>query len=352
VHWHFRSALDEKKVPGSPWTENCIADQIAVMLERKTLIYNKKRDQTLPIKPGDIAVLCRNNRGCEAMAEALHRTGLKAAIARTGLLETPEAKLAMACLKYLLTPSDSLSIAEILLLTNSMQLNELVENRIQWLQDTSYPWAIQHPYLQQLQALRPRIAELSASEILSVVIDELDLRRMAVALGNAEQRLDNLDRLRRYALDYESACTRLHSAATLGGFLLWLNDLSRNKLDAQGSGESEDAVKVLTYHRSKGLEYPVTICHNLEQSLKEQIWGLNLVPETEVPSGRRSPAPICWPDTRPRLLGFPDHRQTHTLAQPGVQQWPGGHPHLGRRFGRNAFLPFRYAAARRYRSDL
>jgi ATP-dependent helicase/nuclease subunit A len=134
-----------------------------------------------------------------------------------------------------------------------------------------------------LQALRPRTAELSASEILSVVIDELDLRRVVIALGHAEQRLDNLDRLRRYALDYESACTRLHSAATLGGFLLWLNDLSRNKLDAQGSGESEDAVKVLTYHRSKGLEYPVTICHNLDQTLKEQIWGLNLVPETATP---------------------------------------------------------------------
>ena len=288
VHWHFRSELDERKPPGAPWLENCIADQIATLLERKVLIYNKKRTETRPVRPGDIAVLCRSNRGCQEMAAALHRAGLKAAISRSGLVETPEAKLALACLKYLLTPSDSLSVAEILLLTGSMDLEEMVNQRLGFFQqqpeeERGQRWAPDNEYLAQLQALRPRTADLSASEILNLVLDELDLRRVAVRLGNPAQRLDNLDRLRHYALEYESACQRLHSAASLGGFLLWFNSLARNEQDAQGSGESEDAVKVLTYHRSKGLEYPVTICHNLNQPLKEQIWGINLVSDTAEP---------------------------------------------------------------------
>jgi ATP-dependent exoDNAse (exonuclease V) beta subunit len=290
IHWHFKSELDERKVPGAPWMDNCIAEQIQTMLERKALIYNKKRTETRGLRPGDIAVLCRSNKGCLEMAEALHRAGLKASISRARLLETPEAKLALACLKYLLTSADSLSAAEIILLTGNMDLQQLVGDRLEWLAfkagEAPPPargsWS-ELPYLRELNAIRPRTAELSASEILNLVLDELDLRRVAVQLGNPNQRLDNLDRLRGCALDYESACQRLHSAASLGGFLLWFNNLADAELDFQGSGESDDAVKVLTYHRSKGLEYPVTICHNLNQNLKEQIWGINLVSEVEDP---------------------------------------------------------------------
>lgn len=287
-HWHFRSDIDERRPPGAPWFDLCIADQVRVMLEQKPLIFNKKRDETRAIRPGDIAILCRSNRQCLSMADALHRAGLKAAIARNGLLETPEAKLAIACLKYLLTPSDSLAAAEILFLTGSMDLAAIVERRMQYLSEHADSpiygggWG-DDPFLDHLLALRPRTADLSASEILNLVLEELELRRAAIQLGNPDQRLDNLDRLRRYALDYESACQRLHSAASLGGFLLWLNQLADNELDAQGSGETEDAVKVLTYHRSKGLEYPITICHALEQTLKEQVWGLNLVSTTDQP---------------------------------------------------------------------
>jgi len=287
-HWHFRSELDERRPPGAPWFDHCIADQVRILIQRKPVVFNKKGTEARPIRPGDIAILCRSNRQCLSMADALHRAGLKAAIARNGLLETPEAKLAVACLKYLLTPSDSLAAAEILFLTGSMDLEEIVERRLQYLSENADSpiygggWG-DALLLNQLLALRPRTADLSASEILNLVLEELDLRRAAIQLGNPDQRLDNLDRLRRYALDYESACQRLHSAASLGGFLLWLNQLAENELDAQGSGETEDAVKVLTYHRSKGLEYPLTICHALEQNLKEQVWGLNLVSELEEP---------------------------------------------------------------------
>jgi len=288
IHWHFRNELDHRKVPGSPWMENCIAEQIQVLLDRQTPVWSKKRDSTRPAQPGDFAVLCRSNRGCELMAEALHRTGLKAAIARAGMLDTAEGKLVLACLKYLLIPSDALSIAEILALTGAKTLDEIVGHRLDYLhrlQQGEDPgrWAIEHETIRRLFEMRPRTADLSASEILNVVLDDLDLRRTAVRFGNSAQCLDNLDRMRRYALDYESACQRLHAAASLGGFLLWLDELARAGQDYQGSGESPDAVNVLTYHRSKGLEYPICICHNLNQPSKEKIWGINLVSERDEP---------------------------------------------------------------------
>lgn len=288
-HWHFKSELDERKSPGQPWLENCIADQLRTLLSQQIPVFNKKRTAVRPAKPGDIAILCRNNKDCIRMAEALHQAGIKAGIARTGLLETPEARLTLACLKYLITPSDALSIAEIMLLTGSMNLEGMVNDRLEWLyraetQDPDLPiWGADNKCIRQLSLLRPRTADLSASEILNVLLDELDLRRTVAQLGNSPLRIDNLERLRHYALEYESACSRLHTAASLSGFLLWLETLANADNDRQGAGESEDAVKVLTYHRSKGLEYPITICHNLDQSLKEQVWGLNLVPELDKP---------------------------------------------------------------------
>ncbi len=312
LHWHFQNELDLRKVPGSPWMENCIAARIRVLLDRQTPVWNKKRDTSRPARPGDIAVLCRTNYGCDAMAEALHRAGLKAAIARAGLLETREGKLALACLKYLLNPSDALSTAEILTLTGALSLEELVDSRIDYLvtlQEGWDPgrWATEHDFIRRLMDLRPRTADLSASEILNLALDELDLRRLAARFGNVAQRLDNLDRLRYYALEYESACQRLHAAASLGGFLLWLDELARSGQDLQGSGESPDAVQVLTYHKSKGLEFPIAICHNLNNTLREKVWGVNLVAERDEPD----------------LEDILGHRWLRFWVNPYSDQWRG-----------------------------
>ncbi len=271
VHWHFINQTDEKKAT-KDWLNQCIAEQIRVLLERKTLVFDKSRERLRPVQPGDIAVLCRNNKDCESVAEALHRSGLKAGISRAGLLSTPEIKLILAWLRRLVNPNDRLSAAEIKLISGETTLGQLLADITNATPEKKW----------QSLELAPPGTDLhtrSAAEALDLLIAELDIRRSAVYLGNAVQRLDNIEVLRRYAVEYESACNRLHTAATIGGFLLWLGHLSDNKKDYQGSGESTDTVNVLTYHKSKGLEYPVCICHNLDGPLKEQIWGINLVPE-------------------------------------------------------------------------
>ena len=104
---------------------------------------------------------------------------------------------------------------------------------------------------------------------------------MITSWSNNQQRLENVETLRKFALDYEDACNRMHSAASLGGFYLWLDDLERNQNDMQSSGTGPDAVNVLTYHKSKGLEWPVVICHNLDDKLRSDVWGLEIVPESK-----------------------------------------------------------------------
>jgi ATP-dependent helicase/nuclease subunit A len=282
IHWHFNfddGGEGKKRQPGGGWVENCMAESLKTFLSRDYLILPKGEKEYRAARAGDVAILCRTNDQGKNISDALHRVGLKAAMARTGLLETAEATLILAVLRYILNRHDSLAVAEILLLAERLELSEIIEDRLAFLErigEDKYDWKWGHEneFIKKISDLRRETVESSSNEILNFVIEELDLRRIIAAWGNATQRLDNVDVIRKFSLEYESACNRLHTAASLGGFMLWLANLVDRTADKQSSGEGPDAVNVLTYHRSKGLEYPVVILSNLENNLRDDVFGI------------------------------------------------------------------------------
>lgn len=291
IHWHFEEEEEEGKkrsgrTPGKPWPENCTAFTLREWLQRKVYVCPKNEKAYRLAQPGDVAILCRSNTDCQNMAEALNRAGFKVAIARAGLLNTAESKLVLACLKYLLNYSDSLSVAEILLLGAGKDIESIVEDRLDYLKgydagEITNRWGTNDFLIRRLDELRTETVELSSAEILDLLVEDLDLRRRIVSWGKANQRLDNLDVLRKLALQYEEGCNRLQSAASLGGLLLWLNELESEERDFQAAGESPDAINVMTYHRSKGLEWPIVLCYNLEKDIRTELWGLSIVQEAD-----------------------------------------------------------------------
>lgn len=285
-HWNFEWDGEEKRQPGKPWMEHAIAHSIFQTLQRGVPVLPKGEKTYRNARAGDVAVLCRTNKECMTMAEALHRAGLKAALSRAGLLQTAESKLVLACLKFLLNRYDSLSVAEILLLAERLPVEEIIEDRLTFLEQhesskPDYRWANDHFFIRRINELRDRAAELSSEEMMTLVLEELDLRRIIASWGSPQQRLANVEVLQKLALQYEEACNRLHAAASLGGFLLWLSGLESAEADFQAFTESPDAVKVITYHRSKGLEYPIVVCGNLDRNLQGDVWDLKVVQETE-----------------------------------------------------------------------
>jgi ATP-dependent helicase/nuclease subunit A len=283
IHWHF--IYDgEGRPPGNPWMENSIAFSLKAFLENPPLIYDKEEKSYRPAQPGDVAILCRTNRKCQEMAEALHRAGLKSAIARKGLVRTPEIRLILACLRLLLSSEDSLAVAEVMRLGSAQSLEAIIENRLDFLESSNEQpphWDGSNELVQKLFRLQGEVVDLSSSEILDLLMEQLELKRVLLRWGASNQRLDNLDSVRQLALQYEQACNRLHAGASLGGFMLWLDSLSRQERDDQSAGEAADCVNVLTYHRSKGLEWPILICHDLENRLNNQLFGLDLIAESE-----------------------------------------------------------------------
>jgi len=285
INWHFEFD-GERQVTNIGWMNDAMAASVRKMLVRETPVIDRYSKKMRKVRPSDIAILCRTNNNCLNVADALHKAGIKAAIARTGLLNTAEAKLVLACLKYMLHRSDALSVAEILLLGANEKIEHIISDRLDWLkleeeERRYHPWSSDQSLIKKLNNLRTKATELSSTEMLNLLLEVLDLRRIIAHWGNISQRMDNVDMLRKFSLQYEDNCNRLHAAASLGGFLLYLNEMAADSNDSRGSGEGEEAVNILTYHRSKGLEWPVVICHDLEKSFRDNLWGMNIVAESD-----------------------------------------------------------------------
>ena len=278
IHWHF---IPEGRTRHSnAFMIATLVKAIREMLANPPLILPKGEREERRLRPGDVAVLCRSNYRCADVAAELAKQGLSAAIARKGLLETAEATLLLACLKYMLDGGDSLSVAEIMLFGSRRSLPEIIDHRLHHLADAAdQPWGKDEDLLRRLEGLREATSEHSTSEVINLVLERTDLRRIAVAWGDGEQRLSNIDELRRLAVAYEENCHQQHRAASLGGYLLYLNQLIREDNDMQGASERAEAVNVLTYHKSKGLEWPAVICFDLDQALRADVWGRAVMPD-------------------------------------------------------------------------
>ena len=286
-YWYYTNGT--KRGPSKADQMTYIAHSIRELLEREELhCIPKGERQARPVQAGDIAILCSTNKACTQLAEALQSQGLKAAVAQAGLIDTRESRLILAALKLILHEHDTLSVAEVMMLAEHMDLEAVVKHRIAYLQQRAAtegytaPWGSDIATVQQLRDLRTRYRELSGAEVMDAVIEALELRRTISRWGSAPERLANVDKLRALALQYEDNCHRLHTAASLGGMLLWLDRVGQDGNDDRAAGVGPDAVNVLTYHKSKGLEWPVVICHELDRNLRDDVFGLAIDGTEEV----------------------------------------------------------------------
>jgi ATP-dependent exoDNAse (exonuclease V) beta subunit len=221
------------------------------------------------LKSGDITVLCRSSDRVSKIANALSTLGIKVAVERAGLMQTPEAELVYAALRWTADPTDRLALAEVLRLLGGAEDPGL------WLRavladDQGQALEEAVPFAGELKALRERQLSLTPSDVIDAVTGTSGVRAYIDRLGNSAIRLDNLETLRGLARTYESECANLALPATLGGLVLWL----ASQTPPQPRSLDPDAVKVMTYHGAKGLEWPMVILTDLEESLKDRPFGI------------------------------------------------------------------------------
>ena len=226
-------------------------------------VEDKELGTMRAIRGSDIAVLCRTNAHCEDVADELAVSGVRVSIARPGLLETPEAVLAMAALRYLVDPGDTLAIAEI------AHLYDDAKDQPSWFahslsEDGIGSLASELPVFAALDDRRAELAALTPSEALEVAITASGILDRIGAWHNALDRIGNLDALRAFAVQYVDEARTVRSAATAAGLVAWLGDSAG--LDNELPPTTDpDAVNVSSYHRAKGLEWPMVVLFDLDR---------------------------------------------------------------------------------------
>lgn len=238
--------------------------------KEKYVLVDKISREPRILRAGDIAILCRSNDECVQVAEALSKRGIAATVGESGLLATPEVIFAVAAMRYLVDPSDTLALAELVHFSSeSWGEGQWLSH---WLEhEKPSEWVRSEPIIQELDKARKTIVQMSPSEVLDLAIVCAKVDEMALKWGQGDQRLANLDALRKLAVKYEDNAGTNRTTATTSGFLLFLADAENDKeLNLVAESTDNHAVRVLTYHKAKGLEWPFVILNSLGKSSKRK----------------------------------------------------------------------------------
>ena len=236
------------------------------------------------IRFGDIVILERTNRLLPPIATAFDGLGIPYLLESPGLLSTREGAIVLAGLRIVADRSDSLAAATVLHLLSDPEQDtpDWVRERLQAVRDTqdsdeeelspdSYiPWSGDARF-SRIEGIARSL--LSPTSIVQQVIESLDLPTLVQRWGDPARRCSNLDSMLRHAHEYEEVALDSGQAATLSGFILYLEQLEADELDLRYPPQGHDAVTLMTYHSAKGLEWPVVVLSGLNSDRSANMWS-------------------------------------------------------------------------------
>jgi ATP-dependent exoDNAse (exonuclease V) beta subunit len=280
----------EPKQPTNEQSAQALAEGVVQLLSAPCRIEDRASRQLRPLQLRDIAILCRTNQGATTVAEALQARGFPVTLGTSGLLSTPEACLALACLRRLTDKADTLATAEIIALEAEHGPKEWLENRLNYLAAHSEEWrgvnwGLEPPMLNDsliaLSKAQKNLDQLTPSEALDVALGAGNVfsvvSRWGPSEARSEQRRANLEALRGFARQYERSCAVTHRPASIAGFVFWCRDLDLKRLDLKAADERANGIHVMTYHGAKGLEWPVVICADLDSEHRTNLWEITVI---------------------------------------------------------------------------
>jgi ATP-dependent helicase/nuclease subunit A len=228
-------------------------------------------DATRPLDAGDVAILCRTNDECLKIADALASAGMKVAIERGGLFGMLEIRLALAALRWCADRRDTVALAE---------LAHLLHDGAD--QPAWFEASLEDDRLEAIEALVPLAVDLRAVadagvhktplEFLDAVLAAGGVANSIRRWGTPEDRLLNLEVLRGLVATYQEDRQRSRAPTTATDLCVWLSEQKAN----QPESRAPDAVTVLTYHASKGLEWSFVVLTGLDSKPKGKAFGIQV----------------------------------------------------------------------------
>lgn len=139
-------------------------------------------------------------------------------------------------------------------------------------------------FLNQINLYRDISQNLTCDEFINYIYDETFYPEICSVMPNGAQKTANLKLFTEYARKYDA---NFHKGII--GFLKYLENIQNKESDipaASLSSEAENNVKILSIHKSKGLEFPVCILADCARQFKNDTDSLlihkNLGPGTKI----------------------------------------------------------------------
>jgi ATP-dependent helicase/nuclease subunit A len=224
-----------------------------------------------PLAPGDVAVLCRGNKACARVAVTLAKAGLKVAIERAGLFGMLEGRLALAALRWCADRRDTAALAEMAHLLSDGDEQPawfaagLEDDRVEAIEALV-------PIAPGLKAVAEGAVHKTPLEFLDAVLIQGGVANAIARWGSLEDRLLNLEELRKLVAAYQDQRDREHAPTTATDLCAWLGAQEASR----PASRAPDAVTVLTYHKAKGLEWRFVVLTDLEDEPKGDAFGVHV----------------------------------------------------------------------------
>jgi len=256
-----------------------VAERI-LELKETLFVTDKASGELRPLRNSDIVILFRSLSGWgNEFASVLEDCGIPAHVSTaTGYFSATEVQTVLSFLKILDNPYQDIPMAAVLKSAIvGLDNEELAE--ISLTEDTT---SFAEAALKQIEAaeegklyrfgqlyyrLRDRISDTPIHQLLSLVLEESGYGDYVKALPAGKQRKANLDMLIEKAIAYEKT-----SYKGLFHFIRYIDQLQKYEVDfgeADVTGENEDVVRLMTIHKSKGLEFPVVFVSGISKKFNE-----------------------------------------------------------------------------------
>ncbi len=211
----------------------------------------------------DICIMMRNlsDKG-KILEKTLADCGIPASSDVTeNLFEAHEVQVFLSLLKIIDNPVQDVPLVSVLLSPIfAFTPDDMANLRIKDRDASIYSCILQSDderfddFLQRLKYYRELSVTLSAESFLRRLLDDSFYSVMLLSMENGKEKLKNVTALLSYAKEYDS-----NYSSGFGGFVRFLEKIAENPGSASNRSVSgrKNTVKIMTIHKSKGLEFPV-----------------------------------------------------------------------------------------------
>ena len=241
-------------------------------------IWDRRTKQSCRLRGGDIAVLCPTHKVLSEYADVLRAQGLRVRLQEDGWYSARVVQLACQAMAYVANPADRhaalyLAVTELGSLDLKTALGQLIADG-----------KIDDPVLAQLDVLASNVKDRTLFAVVTDTFAALSLFDVVSVWPDADQSRANLLRLQAEAGEFmdanrEALASGGYHGSGIQSFLAWLNAKVEQK-DKNNQPDphviDEDAIQLVTWHSSKGREWPVVFVCGMDKSLNPRLPNMAL----------------------------------------------------------------------------